>query len=1093
MNTDQICSKLQMPTLPTPILHRETVVQMLMNAMRPSDSDQVSPYRFILLCAPAGYGKTTLLVDTLQQLSLTCCWYFCDETDTPEIFLTTFISSIRSHFPDFGEQLDPLLAHASKEAEWQGSWEGVLDALLLALHNEISQHFVVALCNYQKVNQNHTINHLVNRLLARFPRRGTLVIESRALPNLELATLIAHRQLFGLGSSRLRFSVQELYDLAHLQGFTALTLQEAEHLINAFEGWIAGILLGSGLGYTQMDPLVPSHKQKWGTHALLTDHQQLSQYITSEVFSQETTSYEFLKAVSIFDRLLPAYCDELLEINDTAERLIYAEQQGLLVVRSKDAATQEESGTYICHPILREILRENLHKQSFEQYLKLHRRAASILQKNHKDEPALVHALQAQEYSLAISLMQSVAPDLIEQGEGKTVAHWLTLLPEQIFKHDPWLLLLQANIYLARNEYTQVQPFLNQVESLLENLSSAEERARFLLLPVELKLARSKFLFYQGDFQAAQELCQQVLTLLPADEHALRMRAHHRLGVCFIVGNGHIHEGIIQLQQALQLSTAQKNERQTATLCRSLASAYSWIGNYGLADYHQMRALQIWEKLNEPWGITNTLTSMGLLKLRQGSTAQAEELLLKALHLARETYHFTSGEAYALVALGEFHCNMADYIQALTYLEEGLRLAYQCEDHYLINCSLCSLATAYVFIGEPQTGQFFLNQVTLKAQVEQSYEQLLYHLTQGRVSLAQQAYGPAQRELEQGLLLARRTNIQFLSMRVLLLLAACSLQQKKTSEAGQFMQQALELNKKGDFAYDLQVELSCYPELQAYIQQPQQEISSISRSTPPPAPPSLTTRLHIRAFGDPEILIDGTPVTRWHMTRSLELFFFLLEKSQLVQKDQVIDALWPHATSEQIDTTMRTAVYYLRKVISKTCITYRSGFYQLDLSAVYGRHIWYDVTLFEESYTQARQALEQRDDEAADRAFTRMVELYKGDYLQSFYNDWCIARRDHLRQAFTDARRQLALIAWRQDHWEKSLQHWRHLLALDTCSEEAHHGIMSCYLQQGKRSLALKQYQDCCQHLQEELQITPGPAIQQLYQKALSGLKFYPG
>jgi LuxR family maltose regulon positive regulatory protein len=1092
MDTDPVYSKIQMPTLPTPILHRETVVNMLMDAMRPSGSDQASPYRFILLCAPAGYGKTTLLVDTLQQLSLNCCWYFCDHTDTPAVFLPTFISSIRMHFPTFGEHLNPLLAQASKNTEWQEGWERVLDALLAALHNEISQHFVVALCNYQMVNQNKSINHLVNRLLARFPRQGTLVIESRALPNLELATLIAHRQLFGLGSSRLRFSAQELYDLTHLQGFADLTLQEAEHLTNAFEGWIAGILLGSDLGYTQMDPLVPLHKQRWGIHALLTDRQQLSQYIISEVFSQETTSYEFLKAISIFDRLIPEYCDELLEINDTAERLIYAEQQGLLVVRSRDVTAPDRSGAYICHPILREVLQESLQKQSFEQYLKLHRRAAYILQKNHEDELALMHALQAQEYNLAISIILLVAPDLIEQGAGKTVARWLALLPERIFKQDPWLLLLQANIYLTWNEYTQVQPLLNMVETLLENVSSAQDRSRFLLLPLELKLARSKFLFYQGDFQAAQELCQEILTLLPADEHALRMHAHHRLGVCFIVGNGRIHEGIIQLQQALQLSNAQKNERQTAKLCRSLASAYSWIGNYGLADYHQMRALQIWEKLNEPWGITNSLTSIGLLKLREGATGQAEELLLKALHLARDTYHFTSGEAYALVALGEFHCNTANYIHALTYLEEGLRLAYQCEDHYLINCCLCSLATAYVFIGEPQTSQFFLNQVALKTQIEQSYEQLLYYLTQGRVSLAQQAYGLAQQELEQGLLLARRTNIQFLSMRVLILLAVCFLRQEKTSEAGQFMQQALDLDKKGDFAYDLKVELSCYPDLQEYLNQPHQEPPPVSISTIPEFR-SLTTKLQIRAFGDPDVFIDDVPVTRWHMTRSLELFFFLLEKSHPVQKDQMIDALWPNTTSEQIDTTMRTAIYYLRRVIGKTCITYRSGFYNLDLPAVYGKKIWYDVTLFEESYDKAKKALESRNDEAADRAFTCMVELYKGDYLQSFYNDWCIARRDQLRQVFTDAHRQLALIAWRQEQWEKSLQHWQYLLTLDICSEEAHHGIMSCYLQQGKRSLALKQYQDCCQSLQEELRITPGLAIQQLYQKALSGVKFHSG
>jgi LuxR family transcriptional regulator, maltose regulon positive regulatory protein len=1085
MDTDQLWSKIQMPTLPTPILHREALVSMITKAIQPSGPNRVSPYRFMLLCAPAGYGKTTLLVDTLQKLALTSCWYFCDYTDTPYLFLTAFISSLRQHFPDFGARLEQFLALDNPDAETPENCELLLEALLGALQTEISQHFVMALCNYQKVNQNKTINHLVNRLLARFPQRGTLVIESRSLPNLELASLIAHRQLFGLGSGILSFSAQELHDLAHLQGFTDLALQEAEHLTNAFEGWIAGILLESGLGYTRMEPLAPAHKRKWGARALLSDRQQLSNYITSEVFSQETASYEFLKAVSIFDQLIPEYCDELLEINDTAERLIYAEQQGLLVVRSEELATQDRSGAYICHPILREILRESLQKQAFGRYLELHRRAAQILQKHREYEQALTHALLAQEYSLAISIMQPIAPDLIEQGEGKTVARWLALLPEHIVQQDPWLLLLQANIYLARNEYTQVQPLLNTVESLLENVSPEQDRSRFLLLPIELRLARSKFLFYQGDFQTARELCQEALILLPVDELYLRMRVHHRLGVCFIVGNGYIHEGILQLQHALQLSSTQKNDRQTATLCRLLASAYSWMGNYVLADYHQMRALQTWEKLNEPWGITNSLTSMGLLKLRQGSTTEAEEVLLKALHMAQTIYHFTSGEAYALVALGECYCNMAQYMKALPYLEEGLHLAYECKDRYLINCSLCSMATTYLFIGEIQTSQFFLQQVVLKAEAGQSYEELLYRLTQGRISLAQQAYDAAQQELEQGLILARRTNIQFLYMRVLILLAVCFLRQQKISETNQFIEQAMSLNKKGNYAYDLKVELSCYPELQEHLDQVHQEPSSVSspaiqRGLQPPV-----TRLQILAFGDPEVLIDGVPVTRWHMTRSLELFFFLLEKSHPVQKDQMIDALWPNATSDQIDTTMRTAIYYLRKAINKTCIVYRSGLYSLDLAAVYGKQIGYDISLFEESYSRAKKALKEQNDEVAGKAFTDMLVLYKGDYLQPFYNDWCSSRRDQLRQAHMDAHQQLALIALRRENWEESLKHWQYLLNRDICSEEAHYGIIYCYFQQGKRSLALKQYQDCCQILDEELQIKPGPFIQKLYQKII--------
>lgn len=1091
MTADRIQHKIQAPTLPVPILHRKAIVRLLADAMGSSQASQIAPYRLILLCAPAGYGKTTLLADTVQRYSIVCCWCMLEYTDTPEIFLKTLIGSIRSHFPLFGSHLDALFLESNCT---QGNCDVLMGAFIEALQNEISQSFVLALCNYHRVQQNGVINHLINRLLVHFPQQSALIVESRSLPNLDLAPLIASRQMFGLGSNRLCFDPKELYDLAHMQGFGSFSFQEAERLIQSFEGWIAGILLGSDLGYTQLQPLTPSHKGTWGIPALLADHKSLATYIAKEIFGQERATYEFLEAVSILDQLTPQYCNALLGIDNAAEQLVYAEQQGLFVIRTEEYPTRDEPGGYRCHPILRELFREQLRCHSFERYLTLQRRAAQIFQQNQVYPQSLTHTLLAQEYDQAIRMMILLAPELIEQGYDEMVAGWLRSVPEALVSQRPWLSLIQANLHLARNEYAHVSPLLDIVETSLGAPVSEEDLSSRVLLLAELKLARSKLIFYQGEFQAAQELCQQVLDLLPIDEQHLRARAHQRLGVCLIVGQGRTHEGIVQLQQALHLNGPQKGASQTATLHRLLASAYSWIGNYILANYHQTRALQIWEKLDEPRGITNSLTTMGLLKLRQGLTQEAEETLAKALYRARDVYHFKSGEAYALVALGELHCMLAHFVQALQYLEDGLRLAYQCEDRYLTHCGLCSLATSYLFLGEAQTGQFFLNQILLKEQEEHGYEGLLYHLTQGMLFLALRNDDQAGQEIERAVALGERTNIQFLHIQALLLLAVYRLRQQKNDGASRAIKQAMDLNKKGDFAYIVQIVVSRYPDLQTLLnhERPEQPTST------PEAPgdqllsfsaikvrPQREQSLRIQAFGEPRVLVDGTLITRWHMTRSLELFFLLLEKAHPMQKDLVIDALWPNTASDHIDTTLRTAIYYARQAIGKTCILYHSGQYSLDLSAVYKKQVWYDVSLFENFYSQGKRLLDDEDNEAAGNAFSNAVALYTGDYLQPFYNDWCGPRRDQLRQAYMDACQHLACIAWRGECWEESLQHWRHILAIDVCSQKAHYGIMRCYLRLGKKELALRQYQICVQKLREELHIMPKQSLQELYQRIL--------
>ncbi|HEY1351800.1 MAG TPA: tetratricopeptide repeat protein, partial [Ktedonobacteraceae bacterium] len=1077
MNVNLRPDKILPPTLPAPILHRRELVRLLVDCIEASDTDRTAPIRLVLLCAPAGYGKTTLLVDTTLQLSAACCWYFFEDSDTPALLLTGLCASIQRCFPELSAALETVHLQLDTEHEDVHAsarlWEHLLEVLVAACNSTIVQPFVLVLSNYHKLRPgDELINRLINHLLAHPFQRGVIIIESRSLPDLNLAPLIARRQMFGLGSNKLCFSAREVHELAHLQGFTAFSLQESEHLTTSFEGWIAGILLGSGLGYTQLHPLAPSYKRNWGTLAQVADRQQLSIYVTNEVFDQETETLEFLQAVSIFEQLTPERCNALLGTSDAAERLIYAERRGLFIMRGEKSIEEDRVGVYLCHPILRELFREQVRSQSFARYQELHRKAAHLLQNDREYEQALYHALLAQEYSMAISIVSQITPGFITHGQSRSVDFWLDTLPEHSLKEDPWLLMVLVNIHLTRNEYAQAPPLLDAIEALLATTPAEQDGLSSLLLLAEYRLARSKLLFYQGNFQDSLTLCQQVLATLPASKVYLRIKTHHRLGVCLVVGMGHIHEGIMQFQQALQLSYAQNAEQQTATLHRLLASAYAWSGNYALASYHQERALRIWEKLHEPRGMVNNLTSMGLLKLRQGRTRDAEELLLKSLHLARDVRRFKSGEAYALVALGELRCAQGEYVQALTYLEDGLNLAKQCGDRYLIHCSLCSIATSYLLIGEIRTSRFFLDQIVLQKQEEQSYEGLLRCLIQGRLSLALQTYGQAQEDLEYAVTLGEFTNIRFLHLQALLLLAVCFARQQKTDDALRVARQALDLNEKGNLDYTQEVESRAYPELLDLLARAGQAPTGSQANAPLSilSPPGQTqpgteapgeeplpgqgavVRLRIQAFGEPKVFIDDIPVTRWHMLRSLELFFLLLDSEQPLAKDRLIEALWPANTAnEQIDTTMRTAIYYLRQALGKTAIVYAAGVYRLHLSTLYGPEIWYDVALFEKCSAQARTALEEHDDAAARASLNSLVALYKGDYLQSFYNDWCIRRRNRLRLLYMDGREQLALLAWREECWDESIEHWQLLLSLDPCFEKAHYGIMRCYLRQGKR------------------------------------------
>lgn len=357
-----------------------------------------------------------------------------------------------------------------------------------------------------------------------------------------------------------------------------------------------------------------------------------------------------------------------------------------------------------------------------------------------------------------------------------------------------------------------------------------------------------------------------------------------------------------------------------------------------------------------------------------------------------------------------------------------------------------------------------------------SYENLSHALVKGTLLLARQQYIEAESLFKDIVHLSSKAEIQVLHMQALLRLAACHAAQAQSADAQTVLRQAIALNSNANQTCTLQVEMQTYPALRSLMQE------AIEQSEPLPVVTFLRDRLSISALGETIVSINEVPVRHWRTARAQELFFFLVENDQALHKDRIIASLWPDADNlERMNQTFRLAVYYIRQAIGEACLTQQSSLYRLDLSPMYGQ-IWYDVTAFTEQQRIAEAALKEEDDESAAQAFRKMITLYRGDYLQACYSDWCSGRREKLRQALIEARRNLALIAWRREAYDESLRQWQHLLTLDPCLETAHYGAMRCYLRQGKRSLALRQYQRCTRELHEQLNVRPGLALQKLYQ-----------
>ncbi len=857
---------------------------------------------------------------------------------------------------------------------------------------------------------------------------------------------------------------------------TGFSEEEATQLAATFQGWITGMLPGSRLGSAALESFPPVQSSAWITLTAAPNCQQFFAWVLKDIFRDNQAIYDFLKQTSLLDQLAPTFCDALLRTSNAATILECAERQGLFVLRTSEA----EQLIYRCHPILREVLREELRRQEPEKYRDLHYQIATLFFQQHANDLALDHALEAQQYELAARILLENVSTFVYYEQSEAVLCFLDRFPAPFTLAHPRLLLLRVTFFLRQGDFATARLLLASLPGLAAEPEPAVKDREEVLIHIEFALACGRLLLAQGAYQEAHRSFLQVLALIPMDEHVLRITAYQQLGLCLILGGEPLHEGIAHFQRALLLCHPQRDERLAAELHLQLANASIWAGNYAIAEHHHQRIRAIQDHLRQPQSITNNLIGMGILRMHQGRVEEAETCFQAVARRVHQP-HLLSSKAYALLGLGELAWSRECWHEAFTYLEEALSLARQLEDRYLLTSVLHTFAMAYLRNGEAHTAQYLLDQVVLHSEETRSYESILHQLTQGTILLNQQGYEEAQALFEEVVHLTERRELPWLRMQALMRLAACYLAQGQHGQTHALLHQVRVLNSNGMYDYCVQEELHAYPRLRLLLQEPleqakQPHIHSVSQE-----------HLQILALGEPVITIAGTPITHWRMARAMELCFYLLDRQRPLRKDDIIAALWSEDDeSEHTNQTFRSTIYYVRQVLGEACLVHRSGLYRLDLGAVYGP-FRYDVAVFEEQQQLAKTALAEEDDERAARAFQQMVDLYRGGYVQAFYSDWCIGRRDALRQTLMEARRQLALIAWRREEWNESLLHWQHLLTLDPCLETAHYGVMRCYVRQGKRDLALRQYQHCSRELREQLNVKPGPTLQKLYRRLASG------
>jgi LuxR family maltose regulon positive regulatory protein len=1035
--------------------------------------------KLILISAAAGYGKTTLLIDFAHDTELPVCWYSLDPFDADlHIFLEHLIAAIAQRFPTFGERSRTFLRQVADPGR---NLYPLVATLVQEIYDTIPEYFVLILDDHHAVENQEAINEFLNLFVTYVDENCHLIIASRTLPALpNLSLLVARRQAAGLSIDELRFTPQEIQALALQNYDLKLAAEQASELAERTGGWITGLLLTAGQRWEQ------SQGDMILRGRINVD---LYDYLSRQVLDRQPAPLrDFLLNSSVLDELSSDLCAAVLggQQSRLTDLMNQVRQRNLFVTE------YEEDDRLRYHDLFREFLLSCLSRQDEVHFQKLMRRAADVYAARGEWERAISRYLALATYEPVVEIVERTATQQFEAGRWDTLAGWLDALPEPIRDIRPQLLMHRGKIHTERGEHDAALTLYDRAGRIFSQ-SGDKVRSAYALVQ------KSHVLLFEGHYAEALARCREVLTLISgatAAEKPTVALAYRHAGACQL-RMGQLAEGRAEMEQALRLYEEVDDAYNVAMIHHDLGLSQELAGDLEGAVAHYQAALVCWQRLGNPGPWANTLNGLGVVYHSQGRYDDALRTLSEALAKARQSGSLRV-EALAWASLGDLHRDLGAYGQARQAYTEGLQAATRAGEGFVVTYSLDALGNISRLQGNLDQARKWLLEAMAHAEKHGSgYETGLCDTSlgilagqEGDLVMARHHLDRAVEQFEGGGFkreLARtclhRARVAFLAKnrkgalagveRTIGLVRQLGFEQFLVAEGEQFvplLRYVTSLSSgRGSTADDVAARL---------LERIEAHQAWLTKRPEPVIQSEPQLELKIYALGLPRVEMDGATV-QWTTVQSRDLFFCLLQHRRGLRKEEVGAMFWPDHSPHRLDSIFRSTLYRLRRSLFRDSIVFDEGLYRFNWECTY----WFDVEAFDNAVDRSGQA---GDPGKKIGLLGEALALYKGEYLEGLYADWCSLERERLQEQNLAALGALAGLYADQGDLARAVELYRRLLARDPYQEGVHRALMRCYYRLGDRPAAIRQYQTCVRILHTELGLNPAPETEQLYRQITS-------
>lgn len=842
-------------------------------------------------------------------------------------------------------------------------------------------------------------------------------------------------------------------------------------------------------------------------------------YFTEEVINRLSKPMQkFLMNTSVLNVLTPSNCDYIMERKDSKQVLENLMERNVFLMK-----IEGEEEAYRYHHLFRDFLKKRLGDEN----INILEKVAQYHLNNDDDQKAIEYYIIAKLYKKAILVIEKIGIKMIKDGKWQTVNRWIKSIPKEFTLNSPYFMLLNGIIYSY--EIMLKEALINFDKALkLFLLDENKNKENILNTRFQKAIVLRKIGSIEESLKLLNEILLNVKSMPILEWYDVVLEK-----VSTLLWNGYLNEGIKSLKRGIKIAQTEENDELIAYFMEHLGAAYYATGDYYKAvkiyKESNKRYLKVYTSLSEiEKERYSQRTTIARIYRDWGELHKALKIIKEEISI-KERLGLIEGLPRAYHQLGLICNDFGNREKSQKYFNKADELYKELnikDFHYTWHMAL--YGRVLMENGKVEKGKELIKKSIKLAKSSSEFSLAVCEFVGCYFYLYDGKINEATKSLEHTLVIGKKVGAKYLSCQCCWILSNIYSNMGNKEKAKEYAIYCLSLSRKenylqvflsykttsfqtikfgiemgieeefiekivvrlGDKAEQILFDLMKSSKLEVrnrakkllikikgedFILQnkiPSKELDEKSEEN---------KLIYVYCFGNFKVLFKkDSKSIQWKTTKAQELFAYLIKYSnKAVSKDKILEDIWPDMNPEQTSVWLHTYIYQIRNVLKKVGIK-KGLVYENKGYSLISKGIIDDVYKFKKLIKNSKKCERMQD---KIEYLKQAISLYKGDYLEGFYNKWIVEEKYYLEEIYISSLEHLAKIYIENKEYKKAVKYLEKMLKKDPLLEKAHEMLIMIYDKTGNRIAGINQYENYCEVLKNELGIEPKIEIKNLYEK----------